>query len=82
MFAYINEFGDKQVVDVKLDKFDTWNADWTFAQSMNDTNTWDMIREGEIRGEHHYDKVWETQYRDRIYNGRRLFAKYYDGLWD
>lgn len=32
MFVYINEYGDNQVVDVKLDKFDTWNADWSLAQ--------------------------------------------------
>ena len=32
MFAYINEYGEKQVVDVKPDKYDTYNLDWTLAQ--------------------------------------------------
>jgi hypothetical protein len=30
---------------------------------------------------HHYDRDGAKAWSDRMANGRRLFAKYYEGLW-
>ena len=71
---------------------------WAFEQDTNDweekyySGVIDMLKqevEGGcfrlVDGPNHTFKVDEEgikKHHERINNGRRLFAKYYDGLWD
>lgn len=51
---------------------------WTFEQEMDIDN-----RSSEMFWENgSYSAKKAKAYHDRIINGRRLFAKYYDGFWD
>ena len=51
---------------------------WAFEQEMDIDN-----RSSEMFWENGFYSVEKAKaYQDRIENGRRLFAKYYDGLWD
>ena len=45
----------------------------------DDKYLWQMVRGP--NDTHHYDRVGAKAWSDRMANGRRLFAKYYEGLW-
>ena len=45
-------------------------------------STMDFVKKDENLPAHWYDFEGRQKHDERKANGRRLFAKYYDGLWD
>lgn len=48
---------------------------WAFSRHADDNDDSQFFKNG-------YDKEGHAKHEERKANGRRLFAKYYDGLWD
>lgn len=45
-------------------------------------NTLDIVPKDPSKPRHFYDREAHVKHNERKANGRRLFAKYYEGLWD
>lgn len=58
------------------------NIDIKFEETHSGLSTLMFGSKDESKPAHHFDSKAYKKHSDRKANGRRLFAKYYEGLWD